>query len=128
MKTSIYIITNILNAKQYIGISNNLKRRWSDHSKAECDTYFHRAIRKHGLNNFIFTHFADAFDSDSAKQIEIMLIKEHNTFYPNGYNGTLGGDGTFGRKHLPEEIAKIKETNKKTYENLYVNTENVSKS
>jgi len=118
MKTLIYIITNILTAKQYVGITNNLKRRWADHSKAKGDNYLYRAIRKYGLDNFVFTHVADAFDNESAKQIEMMLIREHNTFYPNGYNGTLGGDGTFGFKHSEESKIKSRESNKKTWSDI----------
>ena len=118
MTIAIYIITNILTAKQYVGITNNLKRRWYVHSKAEGETYLYRAIRKYGLENFIFTHIADAFNSESAKQIEVMLIAEHNTFTPNGYNGTFGGDGTFGYTHSEESKTKSRESNKKAWSDV----------
>jgi group I intron endonuclease len=112
---AIYIITNILNGMQYIGITNDLSRRWARHRGANEDQFIHRAIKKHGVNNFVFTHFADAFTVESAKILERMLIAEHNTLAPCGYNLTAGGDGTFGRKHSEETKAKIRQTNKKTW-------------
>ena len=30
MRYSIYIVTNIVNAKQYVGITNDLSRRWKE--------------------------------------------------------------------------------------------------
>lgn len=111
----IYIITNTVNAKQYVGITNNLQRRWGRHRNANDGQFLHSAILKHGIDSFVFTHFANAFDVDGAKSIERMLILEHNTFAPNGYNLTEGGDGTFGYKHNESSKNKSRESNKKTW-------------
>lgn len=94
MKYAIYIITNLVNAKQYVGITKNISERWSKHraAKGGCPV-LHAAIRKYGIENFAFTHVADAFDEESAKSIERMMISEHNTKAPYGYNMTDGGDG-----------------------------------
>ena len=75
------------------------------------------AQAQHGVENFVFTHFADAFDENSAKSIERMLIVEHNTMAPHGYNLTEGGDGTFGYKHTEESKEKSRASNKKTWDN-----------
>ena len=122
MTYAIYIITNIVNAKQYVGITNNLKRRWSDHKRANGGQQIHSAIKKYGVDSFVFSHIADAFDLESAQAIERLLIAEHNTKSPCGYNHTDGGDGVVnpsdetkekiaakqrGRKHTPETIAKM---------------------
>lgn len=112
---SIYIITCVVNAKQYVGITNDLSRRWRRHRGANDNQLLHKAIKKHGVDNFVFTHFADAFDAESAKSIEKMLIVEHNTFFPNGYNVTNGGDGTFGYKHSNESKQKSRESNIKAW-------------
>jgi group I intron endonuclease len=112
---AIYIITNSLNGKQYVGITNDIERRWRRHKGANEGQFLHRAIKKHGVEAFVFTHFADAFDADSAKAIERMLIVEHNTMAPHGYNLTQGGDGTFGRKHTEESKEKSRASNKKTW-------------
>jgi group I intron endonuclease len=94
MKYAIYIITNLVNAKQYVGITKDMTGRWSRHKAAKggCPV-LHSAIRKHGVENFAFTHVADAFDEEAAKMIERILIAEHNTKAPYGYNMTDGGDG-----------------------------------
>jgi group I intron endonuclease len=94
MKCAIYIITNIVNKKQYIGISTNLKRRWRDHALS--DSLIGRAIKKYGKNNFIFEHIADAFSYEFAQTLERNLISEYNTKRPNGYNITEGGEGVLG--------------------------------
>lgn len=91
----VYILTNVVNGKQYVGITNSLEKRWNKHKNAKGSApALHAAIKKYGVSNFVFTHYADAFDADNAKAIEIMLIAEHNTISPNGYNLTAGGDGT----------------------------------
>jgi len=101
-KWHVYIVTNSVNGKQYVGITNSLAKRWNKHKNAKGSApALHAAIQKHGLEKFVFTHYADAFDSESAKMIERMLIVEHNTLSPNGYNLTSGGDGTF---HPSQEV------------------------
>lgn len=91
----IYIVTNTVNGKQYVGITNSLAKRWNRHKNAKGSApALHAAIKKYGLDAFVFSHIADAFDSEAAKNIEIMLIAEHNTIAPHGYNLTSGGDGT----------------------------------
>ena len=97
-KYSVYIVTCVTNAKQYVGITKNLKKRWGEH-KRKISKYqaLHKAIDKYGIENFVFSHIADAFNLESAYAIEVMLIKEHNTKSPNGYNLTDGGDGVNGK-------------------------------
>lgn len=114
---AIYVITNTVNAKQYIGITNDLKRRWGRHRQAKDGQLLHKAILKHGVDAFVFTHFANAFDVDAAKSIERMLIADHNTLSPNGYNLTEGGDGTFGYKHTDASKAQSRAANVQTWAN-----------
>jgi len=105
---AIYIVTNILNAKQYVGISKSLEKRWSQHLCANGSApALHSAIKKYGKENFIFTHIASAFNFECACDIEKMLIIQHNTKAPNGYNLTDGGEGVVGKKLTDEEkVAK----------------------
>ena len=96
MTYAIYVITNIVNAKQYVGITKNFHRRIAQHKRMQGDSSaLYAAIKKYGAENFVFTHIADAFDKECACIIEQSLIKEKNTFTPNGYNMTSGGDGGF---------------------------------
>ena len=114
---AVYIITNTMNAKQYVGIAADLETRWRRHRNANEGQLIHKAIKKYGVDAFVFTHVADAFDAESAKMIERLLIVEHNTKMPHGYNMTDGGDGTMGMAKTEEHKQKLKESNKKTYEN-----------
>jgi group I intron endonuclease len=112
---SVYIITCTANAKQYVGIAADLQTRWRRHRNANEGQLIHKAIKKYGIDAFVFTHIADAFDAESAKMIERMLIAEHNTKMPHGYNMTDGGDGTMGMAKTEEHKEKIRESNKKTW-------------
>ena len=114
---AIYVITNTVNAKQYVGIASDLERRWKRHRNANEGQLIHKAIKKYGVDAFVFTHIADAFDAESAKIIERLLISEKNTKMPNGYNMTDGGDGTLGMVKTEEHKQKIRESNKKTWDN-----------
>lgn len=95
---SVYIITNKSNGKQYVGISKKLTIRWYAHASANGSApALHAAIKKYGKSNFIFSHICDAFDFEAACDIERLLIIQHNTKTPNGYNLTDGGEGVSGR-------------------------------
>lgn len=108
---AIYIITNTVNAKQYVGITKRLKVRWQQHKSANGSApALHAAIKKYGVENFAFTHFASAKDVDAAGDIERMLIKEHNTLSPNGYNLTTGGEGGKGVPMPKEQKQAISKT------------------
>jgi len=109
---AIYIITNTINAMQYVGVTSNIKGRWYQHKKANGSSkYLHTSIKKYGIENFVFTHVADAFSWENALEIEMMLIKQHNTKAPNGYNLTDGGQGTIGYKWSDDSRKKIRDIN-----------------
>ena len=56
----IYLITNKINGKGYVGLSVNIQQRWWDHrnksmrstKKEDIDKPLYKAIRKYGLENF----------------------------------------------------------------------------
>lgn len=102
---AIYIVTNKANGKQYVGISKDLKRRWDQHLSANGSApALHAAIKKYGADGFVFSHICDAFDFEAACDLERMLIQQHNTKAPHGYNLTDGGEGVVGRPATAEEI------------------------
>jgi group I intron endonuclease len=96
-RIAIYVITNIVNGKQYVGLTNNLSKRWSAHRKAEgrCPA-LHNAIKKYGIDSFVFTHLMDVFNLEHAKEIECQLIVEKGCKFPNGYNISDGGESRQG--------------------------------
>jgi group I intron endonuclease len=101
---SVYIATNKSNGKQYVGITKDLKRRWRQHFSVNGSApALHAAIKKYGEDGFVFTHICDAFDFECACDLERLLIQQHNTKSPYGYNLTDGGDGVVGRSMTDEE-------------------------
>lgn len=53
----IYKFTNKIDNKSYIGLTNDIERRYREHiymSKSNDTTYFHRALAKYGVENFVF--------------------------------------------------------------------------
>lgn len=112
----VYQITNIVNNKIYIGITNNIKKRWDNHKCSnDPDMVIARAIRKYGQDNFRFEVLFRNLSIEEAKEKEIQLIKEKDCRVPNGYNVSKGGDyienstrigAENGRAKLTEEEAQ----------------------
>ena len=97
---SIYKSVNRINGKVYIGIDKNWPgRRYAHKSKAKLDTgfHFHKAIRKHGWENFEWSVLYQTKDVEHVKEMEKVFIKEYDSFL-HGYNKTIGGDGSPGKK------------------------------
>ncbi len=124
-KAYIYIITNILNNKQYIGFTTNIKNRITDHKKARSDAPIHRAIRKYGWENFTYEVIYESDDVEhTLNTMESIFIEEYST-YKKGYNATKGGEGVvglqlfgeknsfYGKKHSDETKKKIGESSSK---------------
>ena len=104
MAWSVYIITNKANGKQYVGLTKNLKRRWDQHLSANGSApALHAAIKKYGVDGFVFSHVCSAFDFEAACDLERLLIQQHNTKSPSGYNLTDGGEGVVGRPMTDED-------------------------
>lgn len=99
----IYVITNSVNAKLYVGCTIDAERRWNEHVKESLENrgfYLHRAMRKYGV---------DKFEMILVERCgSIVLMKKREKFWiaalktnerDSGYNLTSGGDGTLGLKH-----------------------------
>ena len=100
MKDSgIYIITNKVNNKQYVGLDSNLPKRANEHlrGKSRCPA-IGAAIKKYERDNFTVEIIRYP---NVPRQIlcwfERSHIAEQNTKAPNGYNLTDGGEGAIGR-------------------------------
>ena len=99
----IYKVTNKINGKVYVGqTSLGLKRRKSQHiidvknNKSNC--YFHNSIRKYGEENFTWMIIEKCKTKNEANLSEEWFIRYLNSYKPNGYNLTFGGEGTLKRK------------------------------
>tara|TARA_B110001452_G_scaffold113168_1_gene93908 strand:+ start:131 stop:1627 length:1497 start_codon:yes stop_codon:yes gene_type:complete len=103
---SIYIITNIITLLSYIGLTiREVEKRWQEHEysgKNNPKYHFHYSIAKHGWGNFKCETLAENVPIEELAELEIYYIKEYDT-YNNGYNSTVGGEGTIGRIWTEEQ-------------------------
>ena len=101
----IYLITNKINGKKYVGqtLCNDINDRWKQHrSKKSIGRCLKAAYIKYGIENFKFQIICICFDEDSNK-LEIEYIKKYNTISPNGYNLSSGG----GNKMTHHDTKKL---------------------
>lgn len=94
----VYRITNVLNFKLYYGLSSQtLDDRWYDHCAAARNRspyYFHRALRKYGVNAWLKEVVQTCATLEEANNLEHRLIIESDSCHSKkGYNRTKGGDG-----------------------------------
>lgn len=87
----VYRITNVVNGKCYIGISNNIKNRIASHrhflKKGNCSKKLQRAYKKYGLDSFQ-VDVLDIMDGASRHELierEAQRIVENDSV-ANGYN------------------------------------------
>lgn len=93
----LYIIANNLNGKEYVGVTKNPKMRWYRHlwnvrhpeGLGHC--LIHRAMAKHGHENFTLSVLKKGMSEIEAFEAERLEIKTRGT-HGNGYNETDGGD------------------------------------
>lgn len=108
----IYVITNLVNDKKYIGQSVDIERRISNHKWAlkhnrHCNVHLQSSFNKYGENCFDFSCICEC------KEDELDSLEKHYIFYYdcmnpcNGYNSESGGSAN---KHWSDELRKkIKE-------------------
>jgi len=115
MKTGIIYITKCkTNGKVYAGqttksLQKRSARHISDAFSLKCKAYnskFYRAMRKYGKDNFVWRVIYNNIPVKNLSDLEISTIKKF-TSYKNGYNSTIGGEATFGYRHLKESKIKI---------------------
>ena len=99
----LYKITNLINQKVYIGITNDYKRRWANHGLE--NSAISKAIRKYGKENFKFEVLFKNVSIEEIDELEKEQIKLHNCLVPNGYNVEKGGryNGGEGKSRQGEE-------------------------
>ena len=102
----IYVITNNLNGKQYVGQTIDLTKRLSAHRKAG-KPGIGKAIQKYGWRNFSVEVIEECENRDELNEREIFWIAKLNTKAPNGYNLTEGGDGNCGYVASEETRKKL---------------------
>jgi len=114
---SIYLITNLVNGKQYVGYTEKTPlERFDVHCQSafrDSQSYFHKAIRKYGRKHFIVECLYQTKDKEHAlKEMEEHFIREYNTHFIEGvgYNMTYGGQGG-DNSQSPNFISSLEKRN-----------------
>lgn len=126
----IYKATNIFNGKIYIGqTTQKMSDRKTDHKlkaiKHNSQNYFHRAIRKYGIDNFNWEIIDTAKDRDELNEKEKYWIEYYNSInYNIGYNSKTGGNQPKFNDEIKIKIGlsgKGKKRSEEFKENLRIN-------
>lgn len=88
---TVYLITNLLNGKQYIGQTISCyKARWQNHCKK--GNALHSAIKKYGRKSFRVQVLDTAYTLDELNAKELFWVNEMNCYAPKGYNIAIPGN------------------------------------
>jgi group I intron endonuclease len=106
-----YLITCSVTERRYVGItSRSLKRRWAEHvydaGAGRTGMAIGRAIAKHGRESFRIEALCCASSWDDICTVERLLIVQHGTRRPHGYNLSEGGEGPFGARRTAESVER----------------------
>lgn len=103
IKKGIYKITNLQTGKVYVGLSNNINRRWIKHRselKNNChiNSHLQKSYNKYGKENFKY-EILELCSEEELVEFEKKWIKKEDS-YNNGYNLTKGGINIgYGENH-----------------------------
>jgi len=108
----IYLTTNNVNGKRYIGQKNFDKRsRWKKYLGS--GMLLARAVKKYGRVNFSREIIAITYSKEESDLLEIEFIKNHRAVESDDYyNICYGGQGTTGLYPSEETKQKISEATK----------------
>ena len=115
MDYQLYLITNLINGKQYVGQTQTdvgYQARFMQHwrsalyeaQQGRTSSILHHAMLKEGLENFKTELLVEHIPEDQIDYAEMEAIERYDTFYKNkkGYNMTFGGQGTHGYAQTEE--------------------------
>lgn len=111
MKYTVYLRTNLINGKQYVGQTKNFKERekvWKCFKAKYAGKLINSARNKYGTDSFETTILKECETQEELNKWEAYYINELNTKVPNGYNLTDGGEGSKGYKMPDEQKEKLK--------------------
>jgi len=114
----IYLITNLINNKKYIGkTSRKPNLRWNEH---KCNAFYenynfplYKAMKKYGIENFKFEVIEDNIPLKELNKREEYWINYYNTYNGAGYNATKGGDGIsfYDYQEISKKYLELKNIN-----------------
>ena len=99
---NIYVYKITVNSKSYVGVSKDPDDRLKHHFINS--SYIGNALRKYGLSDFDIIDQVETYEEAFA--LEIYYIEKLNTMSPNGYNLTVGGEGSLGHTQVAPNKGK----------------------
>ena len=112
-KCGIYLITNNVNGKKYIGQSRNLIKRWGQHKtesrKDNPKMIVDKAIKKYGIDNFSFEILFEC-PLNMLDDWETDMIRLYDSVRPRGYNCVDKCRGV-SEKEIEKSRKRMKENN-----------------
>lgn len=112
MVYTIYLRTNKINGKQYVGQTSDWETREKQFNRINqryANKELTKARKEFGLDKFDVEILATVDTQEEAWELEKYFIKELNTKYPNGYNMSDGGKTSKGTKHTDETRKQMSE-------------------
>lgn len=101
---SIYLITNTVNMKVYVGQTNGkIRHRFWTHCNSDGCPKIHRAIKKYGVEQFRIRTLLRVDSQEAADAFEIRYIDYFNSI-ENGYNLKTGGSRGCHNEETKEKI------------------------
>lgn len=105
----VYCHRSIATKKCYVGITSySMEKRWEQHvgdALVGSECYFHRAIRKHGVDAWTHEILETVETKSEATFVERYWVCMFNSFV-DGYNMTPGGDGVVEMRPETKELHK----------------------
>lgn len=86
----LYVITNLANGKQYVGVTDDVKRRKREHRSGSGSKLVSAAIRKYGGENLEMEVWYEG-DDEWIRLMEFRTVLALGTLTPTGYNIVRGG-------------------------------------
>jgi group I intron endonuclease len=109
----LYKIIDTLNNKVYIGQTIDVQKRWCAHKSyaknpEKTGQYIHRAMAKHGIQNFVFEVIATCKTQEDTDEVESLLIIQYNSRNKeHGYNLMVGGSHGGHSEKTKQKISEL---------------------
>ena len=110
----IYLWTNTINDKHYVGQAHNFYNRMSQYKQGFFNKYMKNAINKYGIDNFDITILEKNVPYEKLDEREQYWLDYYESYKNDkGYNICQYASTTFGYKHTEESKRKMSDSQKK---------------